>query len=213
MHIYWLIFIAYEQLRRACHTRGFCLHVSESLRQSRVGLTGEVAGQLVRSVTMTLRATHEGDLLEDVLLEEGDGAHEERNGNTGGDTPADERTAEGAEEPEACVSLLRASLSCRNILGGETGEVLWGQRLSQDTNQMQETGRTSEHGRRRHRAESRATFERGETCGVKCDPTLCWRSFAAICTRCVALVLRSPSVCSTHGLGLVLDLEGSHFDR
>lgn len=105
MHIYSPILFAYEQFRRACQTRGCCLWVSHRPLESRSKLTGEVRGQLqgqLISEPSTQLSTHEGDLLEDVLLEEGDGAHEERDGDTGGDTPADERRAEGAEEP-ICV--------------------------------------------------------------------------------------------------------------
>lgn len=43
--------------------------------------------------------THEGEAVKDVTLEDGDGAHEERDGDTGTGTPEHERGAEGAEEP------------------------------------------------------------------------------------------------------------------
>lgn len=46
----------------------------------------------------TPSTTHKGELAEDVLLEEGNRAHEEGNGGTSTDTPADERGGEGAEE-------------------------------------------------------------------------------------------------------------------
>lgn len=78
------------------------MHYLEGLVAGR-SLVGEVVLDLAVS-SAPINQSHHRDLAQNVLLEEGDGGHEECNGNAGTTTPEDGGAREGTQEPDVSLN-------------------------------------------------------------------------------------------------------------